>query len=1013
MHGGADGEQDLADARHNLYTEPDEALPGPVCPPCTVVGRAGAKLLQGFATKEAPFEEFLSPKPPANTHWTYGIRHLKTGHTALTPCILLLNGKGAAKTPTHQCTLPCTLGCPRCSFTTSLKPGDGHVCGALLKLSRKSASSTFVNAGAKPHVINCHPVTAARLLWGTSSALFKRKVDDGAQLVAQDAVSKQRGAEGGGGKHRSGVANSGALSIFNAPKTASEQTMTQMKFYINLGMAKSLFISPEWKDMLTARNPVGPILTVKQVAPLIQSMLVCFFLLFKFVMNHAVEFALGGTVSQCGHDAVTLEGKSYQCMFVNVVWNFEKLTVYFAFKPYPLKTNKAIALLIRETLLATIGRPAAEVLYALMSDCAADGVADELDVDGCLCRLHQFDKIFKYGIGINKYKAEEDLYDAEDEFRETFNQLLIFWKRPAIWSQLEAAAAEIGIKAIRPQVGASGTTRMASAQGQYLSAIRLYQLAELVYAAWLANDDKYGVVRSAENTDGFVDLPGADEWDALVAIYAIGCLSQYYIVIVQYGLYFTGAFGDIFGRAALDEHKSVMGGTAVLQVVDLPSMHGQTPANFPMTEMEVDDLEDLPRTILETSTREAENRCEQPMNHSEMVAVGFDPRTLSLEHIEDEGVKAAVVEACEDEYTKRFVIAEAKRKAAMPPDAAAAAAAAATQDTADTDTFQMPALKRTRSGPDVKQRPAAGPAPVAADDSVSLVAVGRAQFKELYPLYAALVGNWIDTPEFNSAVAATARAKLIAASSDDVQRRAIQAMTDKDLLTKSKYTPTWSEVVVLPMGAVYKRLYNDPAYKKFQLFIIIGVVYSAADMSNAQAEGGNSVAKDTFGTKKYNQLPEEKEGTTLLRLNKRFITKFEQVYANELAAEVQAGSDNTGLPTQVAAALAAVQAGGDGDEDADGDYTIDFFVKKAGSRATIRAVESRYPKADWVEMKKKAFYYCKYTGYGRKEDVSIETSAEYKLGKIPRLTFFTQLMALEKLQKDDDALYKKRVDRWT
>lgn len=117
----ADGNRDLSEAATHLAA--GEVEENRETPELTVIGRPGSKSGEGYATEQDADTSLFEQRPAEKNNWRYNIRQLNQKHP--------LYGKGCIKTsksrdnvkPTHQCTEKCTLGCARCSHSSSLSPG--------------------------------------------------------------------------------------------------------------------------------------------------------------------------------------------------------------------------------------------------------------------------------------------------------------------------------------------------------------------------------------------------------------------------------------------------------------------------------------------------------------------------------------------------------------------------------------------------------------------------------------------------------------------------------------------------------------------------------------------------------------------------------------------------------------------------------------------------------------------------------------------------------------------------
>lgn len=662
----------------------------------------------------------------------------------------------------------------------------------------------------------------------------------------------------------------------------------------------------------------------------------------------------------------------------------------------------------------------------MISDLAATGVAAALGGDTIashFCDLHQFDKIFKYAIGLLVKAADEGQYQQEDEFRKNLRSFAKFLKRPSTWMQLQAAGVKLKIKAKTVKIPKS-ETRMASEQNLMLSIIRLYPLIVAMFAAWAAESNEFGPFKCETNTDGFVDMMTQDDFEELVQLHAIGLLSQIFITVVQYQKYWTGAFAHILRMLALKAHEDVVTGGVPLMVIELDAIANQSVRNLDSIKEEIDfdDLQALSKKVLEKALEEAKDRCNQEMSPAEMAAAAFDPRVLNLEHIVGEdaaGIKTKIAAAAEDAYV-RFSM---KQPASMAAAEAGAAARIAQDADAAVDSIPaMPALKRRRSGPSVTIiTPPAAPA-----ESSNQLGAAKEEFQRVYTAYKKDFGDWINIPVLQKQIASKLRRewKKDLVEQSDINK--IDSYSDADVIQRfiqSGWVPDWvADVLTLDMEGFWRQHHEE--VEKYGHCIKLGMIYTAGDASNAAAEAGNSLGKDYLGKRRFNLDPQEAEEGILLLMNKALIAIMKEAYATELAEKSRESASSMldafpkpppppPPPTQPPASGSDANSESESEEaEAETEYTVDFFVKELSDREKKKVVERRYPRDQWEQMKTKVFVFCKYEGYGKKEDVTAETSNEYKQGMLARYTFYSELLKMQKLEKENNATFKARVARW-
>lgn len=236
----------------------------------------------------------------------------------------------------------------------------------LLQLSARSGTAAggtvkFTNANAKAHTQLCHPGAAAQLGWGKEQAGQRKLITAIEETIAADVSS----SGGGGGAAAKSLAKK--LLPFSPkrqhPGTVAEQRAAQMQYYIFTGQPKSMFQNGYFTSMMETCNPAAALVKYTDVPALTHAMFAVFVFLIQLVVTESVKFFGGAQCMMAGHDAVTIQGVSYQCMFLTLVWRFQKYHVFFSFKPTPSKTDAAVALVIAFLIYHLTGMQAINLLY--------------------------------------------------------------------------------------------------------------------------------------------------------------------------------------------------------------------------------------------------------------------------------------------------------------------------------------------------------------------------------------------------------------------------------------------------------------------------------------------------------------------------------------------------------------------------------------------------------------------------------------------------------------------------
>lgn len=274
---------------------------------------------------------------------------------------------------------------------------DGTVCCTLLRLSKvkkqcmddQSKPSNWQTSLANSHLGACHAVTTT-----AGKANSKRKQEE------MDNKDERMFAQG------MNSANKHTTVLGRYTLTLEERALTgQARWYIysRAYISKREFEAHEFREMLCEQNGGrGVFLSQKQLKEWVRAEFRIFLTFLRYAVATKMEDAEGNPFAQAIHDGGTLANKcKYQACGLQFI--SEKadanLVVCIGLVKSPHNTDMDVANLFKDVCKERTGFEFSELCMAVVSDRAAKGVSNQLNIEEEVCEMHDTDKIGQSATG--------------------------------------------------------------------------------------------------------------------------------------------------------------------------------------------------------------------------------------------------------------------------------------------------------------------------------------------------------------------------------------------------------------------------------------------------------------------------------------------------------------------------------------------------------------------------------------------------------------------------------------
>lgn len=358
--------------------------------------------------------------------------------------------------------------------------GDGRFCNEPLKLHKNNTTGTWITTKAGDHMEHAHP--------DTEPAKKKAKAAEtqhAALLDQQMAFQPLAAAD----------SKQGPLAMAAFKLTPQQQALSaQAHWYVyaQMHVSKSAFSDPTFIDMMRRQGlcmlkpgsctpDKVPVLKVKQLKRYVRAEFEVFLIFIKAIINMKVEEAKGNPFAQLLHDGGTLKNhKKYQAFAMQLIapqW-LANLVICFGFPHSASGKDKDVATLIETMCKERTGYDVDGIFGSGISDRAAKGVTDELDIERDVCSMHDGDKLGQSATGAlvrSKGKKVQNPFPAGVELLANAHSMAVHFSYGSRYQELYAlgdAAAPGMVPHVRMKVDHNGT-RIAAQHGLLYSQLRL------------------------------------------------------------------------------------------------------------------------------------------------------------------------------------------------------------------------------------------------------------------------------------------------------------------------------------------------------------------------------------------------------------------------------------------------------------------------------------------------------------------------------------------------------------
>ena len=453
----------------------------------------------------------------------------------------------------------------------------------------------------------------------------------------------------------------------------------QWYVYAKMHISKQSFNDNYFKQMLMAGG-TKKLLEMQQLKKWVRAEFSVFLLYLKMLLNLKMDEAQGNAFAQFLHDGGTLEShqkyQAFAIQFIAAQW-FGNLTVCFGLVACADGHDLVISKLAVSTFEARVGLKFGDVFGSVISDRAAKGVGNHLDVDEVeVCLMHDGDKVGASAIGlltrsknsriVNPFRKGEVMVENA---RKMSSSLTMSHNYEAFWEFANDTVKEVPRIVIK--VDHNGT-RIAATHILLLSILRLNRGLKV----WHASKKVELQLQWTSSEEG---------WQAMAEAEAVLNVSRITTTLAQYEGRYTGAYACLIKGTTMNALRA-----PTMAVVELEKVREQSAAKLPRTMKSVREFGPVGAEVRRRAQLEAERRfcgnkteivemnAEIIMSDRELLASVLDLRTLGCLHMSEaqrKQAKALFMTAYVG-YTCNARNFEEERRAAWEAKAEAEAAAA-------------------------------------------------------------------------------------------------------------------------------------------------------------------------------------------------------------------------------------------------------------------------------------------------------------------------------------------------